>query len=96
MFGRYLPEIIGDGLTSQINNPEVEIDITRPDMTIRQQIMQLRIMTLRLKKALNGQDIDFLDTSECSHCGRVHCTFGSMRTFFFLCQVVQMLMFPRR
>lgn len=63
--GRYLPEVIGDGLTSQINNPEVEIDITRPDMTIRQQIMQLRITTLRLKKALNGQDIDFLDASEC-------------------------------
>lgn len=61
---RYLPEVIGDGLTSQINNPEVEIDITRPDMTIRQQIMQLRVTTLRLKKALNGQDIDFLDTSD--------------------------------
>lgn len=69
--GRYLPEVIGDGLTSQINNPEVEIDITRPDMTIRQQIMQLRVTTLRLKKALNGQDIDFLDTSECFFCGRV-------------------------
>lgn len=69
--GRYLPEVIGDGLTSQINNPEVEIDITRPDMTIRQQIMQLRVTTLRLKKALNGQDIDFLDTSEYFFCGRV-------------------------
>lgn len=62
--GRYLPEVIGDGLASQINNPEVEIDITKPDMTIRQQIMQLKIMTHRLKNALNGQDVDFQDTSE--------------------------------
>ncbi len=62
---RYLPEVMGDGLASQINNPEVEIDITKPDMTIRQQIMQLKIMTHRLKNALNGQDVDFQDTSEC-------------------------------
>uniref|UniRef100_A0A8C5CVG3 Glypican-1 n=1 Tax=Gadus morhua TaxID=8049 RepID=A0A8C5CVG3_GADMO len=61
---RYLPEVMGDGLASQINNPEVEIDITKPDMTIRQQIMQLKIMTHRLKNALNGNDVDFVDTSD--------------------------------
>ncbi|XP_067461859.1 glypican-1-like [Thunnus thynnus] len=61
---RYLPEVMGDGLASQINNPEVEIDITKPDMTIRQQIMQLKIMTHRLKNALNGNDVDFQDTSD--------------------------------
>lgn len=61
---RYLPEVMGDGLASQINNPEVETDITKPDMTIRQQIMQLKIMTHRLKNALNGQDVDFQDTSD--------------------------------
>ena len=61
---RYLPEVMGDGLASQINNPEVEIDITKPDMTIRQQIMQLKIMTNRLKNAFNGNDVDFQDTSE--------------------------------
>ncbi|XP_028283330.1 glypican-1b [Parambassis ranga] len=61
---RYLPEVMGDGLASQINNPEVEIDITKPDMTIRQQIMQLKIMTHRLKNALIGRDVDFQDTSD--------------------------------
>uniref|UniRef100_A0A3P9DIE5 Glypican-1 n=1 Tax=Maylandia zebra TaxID=106582 RepID=A0A3P9DIE5_9CICH len=61
---RYLPELMNDGLASQINNPEVEIDITKPDMTIRQQIMQLKIMTHRLKNALNGQDVEFQDTSD--------------------------------
>jgi len=55
---------MGDGLASQINNPELEIDITKPDMIIRQQIMQLRIIIHRLTKAFNGQDLDFQDTSE--------------------------------
>lgn len=64
LFNRYLPEVMGDGLASQINNPEVEIDITKPDITIRQQIMQLKIMTHRLKNAVNGQDVDFQDTSK--------------------------------
>ncbi|KAI4872919.1 hypothetical protein NFI96_005301 [Prochilodus magdalenae] len=61
---RYLPEIMGDGLANQINNPEVDIDITKPDMTIRQQIMQLKIMSNRLKSALDGNDVDFQDTSD--------------------------------
>ncbi|KAG7269014.1 hypothetical protein CRUP_010728 [Coryphaenoides rupestris] len=35
---RYLPEVTGDGLVSQINNPEVEVDIARPDVRTRQLI----------------------------------------------------------
>lgn len=54
---------MGDGLANQINNPEVELDITKPDMTIRQQIMQLKIMSNRLKSALDGNDVDFQDAS---------------------------------
>lgn len=55
---------MGDGLANQINNPEVEVDITKPDMTIRQQIMQLKIMTNRLRGAYGGNDVDFQDASE--------------------------------
>uniref|UniRef100_A0A1A8M5B6 Glypican-1 n=1 Tax=Nothobranchius pienaari TaxID=704102 RepID=A0A1A8M5B6_9TELE len=61
---RYLPEAIGDGLANQINNPEVELDITKPDKTIRQQIMQLKIRTHNLRNALIGRDTDFQDTSD--------------------------------
>ncbi|KAM7013149.1 glypican-1 [Tautogolabrus adspersus] len=61
---RYLPEVMGDGLANQINNPEVELDITKPDMIIRQQIMQLKIMSNRLKNALEGNDVDFQDASD--------------------------------
>ncbi|KAG7513369.1 glypican-1-like [Solea senegalensis] len=61
---RYLPEVMGDGLANQINNPEVELDITKPDMTIRQQIMQLKITSNRLKNAMDGNDVDFQDASD--------------------------------
>uniref|UniRef100_A0A1A8K3L6 Glypican-1 n=1 Tax=Nothobranchius kuhntae TaxID=321403 RepID=A0A1A8K3L6_NOTKU len=61
---RYLPEAIGDGLANQINNPEVELDITKPDKTIRQQIMQLKIRTHNLRNALIGRDTDFQDTND--------------------------------
>ncbi|KAM9315813.1 glypican-1 [Gastrophryne carolinensis] len=61
---RYMPERMGSGLANQINNPEIDVDITKPDITIRQQIMQLRIMTNRLRNAYNGNDVDFQDTSD--------------------------------
>uniref|UniRef100_A0A1A8GT73 Glypican-1 n=1 Tax=Nothobranchius korthausae TaxID=1143690 RepID=A0A1A8GT73_9TELE len=61
---RYLPEVMGDGLANQINNPEVELDITKPDMMVRQQIMQLKIMSNRQKSALEGNDVDFQDASD--------------------------------
>uniref|UniRef100_A0A3P8RYK6 Glypican 2 n=1 Tax=Amphiprion percula TaxID=161767 RepID=A0A3P8RYK6_AMPPE len=62
--GRYLPDVTGDGLVSQINNPEVEVDIARPDVRTRQLIMELRVVTNKLRHAQSGQDTDFVD-SEC-------------------------------
>ncbi|KAJ8012692.1 hypothetical protein DPEC_G00045530 [Dallia pectoralis] len=62
--GRYFPEVLKDGLTNQVNNPEVGVDITRPDTFIRQQIMALRVMTNKLKNAYNGNDIYFQDSSD--------------------------------
>lgn len=53
----------GNGLASQVNNPEVEVDITKPDMVIRRQIMALRVMTNKLKNAYSGNDVDFIDIS---------------------------------
>uniref|UniRef100_A0A672GYJ6 Glypican 6a n=1 Tax=Salarias fasciatus TaxID=181472 RepID=A0A672GYJ6_SALFA len=62
--GRYFPEVVKEGLTNQVNNPEVDVDITRPDTLIRQQIMALRVMTNKLKNAYNGNDIYFQDSSK--------------------------------
>ncbi|XP_075055994.1 glypican-6 [Mixophyes fleayi] len=61
---RYLPEVMTDGLINQNNNPEVAVDITRPDTFVRQQIMALRVVTNKLRNALNGNDVNFQDTSE--------------------------------
>lgn len=61
---RYFPEVVKEGLTNQVNNPEVDVDITRPDTLIRQQIMALRVMTNKLKNAYNGNDIYFQDSSK--------------------------------
>ncbi|KAL6485371.1 hypothetical protein MHYP_G00074160 [Metynnis hypsauchen] len=62
--GRYVPEVLKDGLTQQVNNPEVSVDITRPDSLIRQQVMALKVMTNKLKNAYNGNDIYFQDSSD--------------------------------
>uniref|UniRef100_A0A8B9T7B0 Glypican 4 n=1 Tax=Anas platyrhynchos TaxID=8839 RepID=A0A8B9T7B0_ANAPL len=51
---RYDFAVTGNGLASQVNNPEVEVDITKPDMVIRRQIMALRVMTNKLKNACRG------------------------------------------
>lgn len=60
--GRYLPDVTGDGLINQINNPEVEVDTSRPDVRIRQLIMELRVATNKLQHAQSGQDVEFLDS----------------------------------
>lgn len=64
LFSRYVPEVVKDGLTNQANNPEVGVDISRPDALIRQQIMALKVMTNKLKNAYDGNDIYFQDSSK--------------------------------
>ena len=61
---RYLPEVTGDGLVSQINNPEVEVDIARPDVRTRQLIGELRVAANKLRHAQAGQDTDFMDSKD--------------------------------
>ncbi|KAI8514278.1 Glypican-4, partial [Branchiostoma belcheri] len=60
--GRYLPEVMGDGLANQINNPDVEVDVSRPDALVRQQVTQLKLITSKLKNAYNGLDVDWIDS----------------------------------
>ncbi|XP_061896084.1 glypican-2 [Entelurus aequoreus] len=67
--GRYLPEVTGDGLASQINNPEIEVDLGRPDVRTRQLLMELRVVTNKLRHAQAGQDVDFMDSDEGSGSG---------------------------
>lgn len=52
---------MSNGLANQINNPDVQVDVTKPDMVIRRQIMDLRVMTNKMKSAYNGNDVNFID-----------------------------------
>ncbi|XP_017275286.1 glypican-4 [Kryptolebias marmoratus] len=56
---RYESVVIGNGLANQVSNPDVEVDITKPDIVIRRQISVLRDMTKLLKAAHSGTDISF-------------------------------------
>lgn len=44
------------------------MDIARPDVRVRQLIMELRVATNKLRQAQSGQDVDFMD-SECASAG---------------------------
>ncbi|MBN3297473.1 glypican-4 [Amia ocellicauda] len=61
---RYESVVMGNGLANQGANPDVEVDITKPDSVIRQQIMSLRVMTNKLKSAHSGNDVAFIDVTE--------------------------------
>ncbi|KAJ8266926.1 hypothetical protein GJAV_G00136260 [Gymnothorax javanicus] len=54
---RYESDVMGSGLANQALNPEVEVDVTKPDTLIRRQIAVLKDMTTRLKAAYSGDDI---------------------------------------
>ncbi|XP_061106181.1 glypican-4-like [Conger conger] len=54
---RYESAVMGNGLANQASNPDVEVDVTKPDVMIRRQIAVLKEMTSRLKAAHSGNDI---------------------------------------
>ncbi|CAN9514725.1 unnamed protein product [Ophioblennius macclurei] len=54
---RYESVVIGNGLANQVSNPDVDVDITKPDRVIRSQIAVLKEMTSWLKAAYIGTDI---------------------------------------
>ncbi|KAM3613310.1 uncharacterized protein V6R79_023964 [Siganus canaliculatus] len=54
---RYESVVTGNGLANQVSNPDVDVDITKPDIVIRSQIAALKEMTSWLKAAYSGNDI---------------------------------------
>ncbi|XP_055958532.1 glypican-6-like [Patella vulgata] len=59
---RYIPDVQKDGVINQINNPEVEVDVTKANSVVSRQVIQLKLITGRLHNAYNGQDVDWIDT----------------------------------
>ncbi|XP_057706781.1 glypican-4 isoform X2 [Corythoichthys intestinalis] len=63
---RYEAVVIGNGLANQVSNPDVDVDITKPDTVIRSQIAVLKEMTSWLKAAYSGNDISIENDEEAS------------------------------
>ncbi|KAK5897442.1 hypothetical protein CesoFtcFv8_010506 [Champsocephalus esox] len=63
---RYESVVIANGLANQGLNPDVEVDITKPDTVIRSQIAALKEMTTWLKAAHSGNDISVDNDEETS------------------------------
>ncbi|XP_059202008.1 glypican-4 [Centropristis striata] len=61
---RYESVVIGNGLANQVSNPDVDVDITKPDTVIRSQIAVLKEMTSWLKAAHSGNDITVDDSDD--------------------------------
>lgn len=51
----------GDGLSNQQNNPEVVVDVSRPNSLLNEQIFALKTITSKLKNAYNGMDVEWID-----------------------------------
>ncbi|KAG8230058.1 hypothetical protein J437_LFUL009642 [Ladona fulva] len=66
---RYEPDVTGHGISNQLNNPEVQVDIEKPSSLLNEQIFALRMITSKLKNAYNGLDVDWIDYEESSDSG---------------------------
>ncbi|XP_004705646.2 glypican-2 [Echinops telfairi] len=62
--GRYLPPVVGSSLAEQVNNPELEVDVSGPDLPTRRRRLQLRAATARMRAAALGHDLDLQDMDE--------------------------------
>lgn len=55
---------MGEGLQNQTKNPEVNLDVTRQNSVINQQILTLKLITTKLTHAYNGLDVEWQDASK--------------------------------
>lgn len=59
---KYIEEVQKDGSLQQINNPEVEVDVTKPNSVIQRQKIQTKLIISKLQHAVKGEDVDWVDT----------------------------------
>ncbi len=68
--GEYVNGVVHDGLAHQEANPEVAVDVSRPDIDINEQIFALKLMTKRMESAYNGQTVEWPSNAHDDHHGR--------------------------
>ncbi|KAF6204414.1 hypothetical protein GE061_002755 [Apolygus lucorum] len=61
---KYVTPVVGDGMNNQQNNPEVDVDIARPNSLVNEQIYALKTITSKLKTAYMGHDVEWIDTED--------------------------------
>ena len=70
--GRYTASVVLDGLAQQEKNPEVKVDVNRPDVDINEQILALKLITKKLESAHKGLNVDWPSTSNCKPFASLH------------------------
>ena len=60
---RYTTALVDSSLSSQAYNPELTVDPRKSNSVIDQQIMQLKLVTNKLRKAYSGFYVDWIDIS---------------------------------
>jgi len=78
--GRYTKALVSDGLLMQERNPEVHVDVNRPDIYINEQILSLKLITRKLESAHKGQNVEWPASTENFHHQRYHESSGSSLT----------------
>ena len=58
--GSYTSRLAGDGLAAQEQNPEVEVDTSRPDLDINEQIFSLKLAANKLVRQLQLRALENL------------------------------------
>lgn len=67
--GPYPHEMVGHGVASQSQNPELSVNLSKPSYAVRREIAQLRTITHQVNNAVNGRAADYLDTEYTSASG---------------------------
>merc|ERR1719414_43164 len=65
--GRYTKALVSDGLLMQERNPEVHVDVNRPDININEQILALKLITRKLESAHKGQNVEWPASTDNFH-----------------------------
>lgn len=62
--GRYVSPVVGGSLPEQLNNPELDVETSSPDVQTRRRRLQLRTATIRMRAAALGHDLELEDSDE--------------------------------
>lgn len=56
--------MVGGSLPEQLNNPELDVETSSPDVQTRRRRLQLRTATIRMRAAALGHDLELEDSGE--------------------------------